>query len=154
MSKRLCKISILILLIVLLMGLAACNASGTDNEYNVNGESGNSLEVFINKLLGISNAPPQYNVTFYTGPGKNVATQTASIVEEEPKTSLDNHDFGGWYYNSDFTGSRVSFPFNVPHDITLYARYYRQYSIMFETNGGSSLDRLREIGRASCRERV
>ncbi len=66
------------------------------------------------------------------------------VITEEPKTSLENHTFLGWYLESDFK-TKVTFPFKVTKDITLYA-YLKSnveeetYTVQFNTNGGSVVE--------------
>ncbi len=85
-----------------------------------------------------------FTVTFKTNGGLPVPSVKTDVIEEEPKTSLENHTFLGWYLESNFK-TKVTFPFVVTEDVTLYA-YLRDdspeetYTVTFETNGGSAVD--------------
>lgn len=86
----------------------------------------------------------KYTVTFKTNGGLPVPSMKTDVITEEPKTSLENHTFLGWYLESDFK-TKVTFPFKVTKDITLYA-YLKSnveeetYTVQFNTNGGSAVE--------------
>lgn len=136
------KICILILTFLLLVSLASCNAL----QPNAGAESQEIgvMQNFFLQLLGIQNSPGDvYDVDFFVGAGKNVKSVRTNLIEKEPETSLAYNDFGGWYDNGQYTGKRIVFPYTVTRDMTLYARWYKHYSISFETNGGKELDSIR-----------
>ncbi len=134
------KICVLILSSLLLLSLASCNVSrhsGTDSQ------APNSLQEMIVNLLGIQNSQDAvYDVDFFVGAGKNVKSVRTNRIEKEPETSLAYYDFGGWYDNGKYQGKRITFPYIVTKDMTLYAKWYKHYSITFETNGGKELENL------------
>ncbi len=134
------KIYILILTFLLLFGLASCNASRSGPE----AQNSDGLQTFFKNLLGIQNSDAQvYDVDFFVGNGKNVKSVRTDRIEKEPETSLAHYDFGGWYDNSQYQGKRITFPYEVTRNMTLYAKWYKHYSVSFETNGGEELDDLR-----------
>jgi uncharacterized repeat protein (TIGR02543 family) len=133
------KLCVLLLSIILLSGLVACNPSRSFEQST----NANSLEKFLISVLGIQNSEGVYDVDFFTGGGKNVRSMRTSVIEKEPETTLSYYDFGGWYENSDYSGERIKFPYTVTRNMTLYAKWYKQYSVSFETNGGKELDSIR-----------
>lgn len=86
----------------------------------------------------------KYTVTFKTNGGLPVPSVKTDVIQEEPVTSLENHTFLGWYLESDFK-TKVTFPFKVTKDLTLYA-YLKSnieeetYTVQFQTNGGSAVE--------------
>ena len=70
--------------------------------------------------------------------GEGIALPGSSDVTKE------GYNFGGWYANSDFSGSPVT---NIGstdrYDKTYYAKWNaNQYTITFDTNGGSNIDSI------------
>ena len=67
----------------------------------------------------------------------------------------DGYTFGGWYTTPNFAeDSRVEIPGYVPtHNCFLYAKWIpgnlKQYTVTFETNGGSALDPI-SVVRGAC----
>ena len=87
-----------------------------------------------------------YTVTFETNGGSSVTTlNNVSSIATEPHTSLAGYDFDGWFAASDFSGGRISFPYTVTQNITLYAKWTAIYTVTFETNGGTSVTTLNNI---------
>nr|MDE6656118.1 InlB B-repeat-containing protein [Anaeroplasmataceae bacterium] len=84
-----------------------------------------------------------FTVTFKTNGGLPVSSMKTDVIETEPITSLENHTFMGWYEDSDFK-TKVTFPYVVTKDITLFA-YLKPndpdvtYTVKFDTNGGSAV---------------
>ena len=65
-----------------------------------------------------------YSVTFVTNGGSFVAALTnVTSISTEPYTSRSGYDFDGWFAASDFSGSRITFPYAVTEDNTLYAKW-------------------------------
>jgi len=68
--------------------------------------------------------PDFYTVTFVTNGGSSVAALTeVTSIPSEPSTSRPGYDFDGWFTASNFSGSRITFPYTVTGDITLYAKW-------------------------------
>ena len=82
-----------------------------------------------------------YFVTFVTNGGSSVAALTGTSISVEPSTSRYGYDFDGWFINPGFSGSRITFPYALTQDITLYAKWkpasLQTYNVTFVTNGGS-----------------
>lgn len=65
-----------------------------------------------------------FKVTFVTNEGTAVAELTnCKTIETEPTTSRAGYTFKGWYTNAELSGNRVTFPFTVTADTTLYASW-------------------------------
>lgn len=65
-----------------------------------------------------------FKVTFVTNEGTTVAELTnCKTIETEPTTSRAGYTFKGWYTNAELSGDKVTFPFTVTADTTLYASW-------------------------------
>ncbi|MCF7930801.1 MAG: InlB B-repeat-containing protein [Acholeplasmataceae bacterium] len=84
----------------------------------------------------------QYIITFNSNEGSEVAAVTqdyASIVTAPVEPTKEGYTFGGWYADSAFEVA-YSFTTTPAEDIIVYAKWnINQYSITFESNGGSSV---------------
>lgn len=83
----------------------------------------------------------QYSITFETNGGNNFSSQTYDYAESLilPTPIKTGHTFASWY--TDF-GLTQAFTLNTmpASNLTLYAKWtINQYTITFETNGGSSV---------------
>jgi uncharacterized repeat protein (TIGR02543 family) len=80
-----------------------------------------------------------YTVTFETGEGSAVASQTVSYGEKAIRPAADptceGYEFAGWYADEACT---VEFDFStsITADTTVYARFMRKVSITFDVAGG------------------
>ncbi len=91
-----------------------------------------------------------YVVSFNTNGGNNLKSQnvykgnTAEIPQTPVREGTDEYyySFEGWYLNSSLT-QEYSFDMPITKNITLYAKWskvdYPKYTIIFESNGGSSV---------------
>jgi uncharacterized repeat protein (TIGR02543 family) len=66
-----------------------------------------------------------YQVSFDTDGGSAVApiTNVTSIDAPTPEPTKDGQLFRGWFDNAGFNGNRISFPYAVTQDTTLYAKW-------------------------------
>ena len=80
-----------------------------------------------------------YTVKFVTNGGSTVTEQKTGYIESEPITTKTDFGFGGWYLDADFTEeNRVSFPYTVTDDISLYAKWTaEQCTITYYSNGAT-----------------
>ena len=80
-----------------------------------------------------------YTVKFVTNGGSAVTELKTGYIETEPITTKTDFGFGGWYLDADFTEeSRVSFPYTVTDDISLYAKWTaEQCTITYYSNGAT-----------------
>jgi len=81
-----------------------------------------------------------YRVEFSVNGGTAVQSVRTDIIKEVPYTSRSDYTFGGWYLNSDFSGNPVSFPLDIKEDTTLYAKWFQEFTVTFETNGGDEIE--------------
>ena len=107
-----------------------------------------SVLFFVFALIGCSFSE-EYEVRFETNGGtsvSNIIVEAGSVIEA-PQTSKEGHTLDGWYtsINQGITLDERWFFLNntVTHDITLYAKWeVNQYTIIFDSAGGSSVDNL------------
>ena len=65
-----------------------------------------------------------YQVTFETNGGSAIASLQTGYIESSPATTKTDASLEGWYTDSECTtASKVSFPYTVTGDITLYAKW-------------------------------
>ena len=91
-----------------------------------------------------------YTVTFETNGGSPIASKSLSKIDAEPITTRENYDFAGWYDNAELSGSRITFPYTLTKDTTLYAKWSEKqsgnpsqgYTVTFVTNGGSAVAQM------------
>lgn len=96
-----------------------------------------------------------YTVRFQTNGGSTVSDQTViekGVVNKPVNPVKEGYAFVGWYIDESFT---ISYDFNtqVKNNLVLYAKWERiqdgTYFVIFESNGGSSIERQR-ITAGSC----
>ena len=80
-----------------------------------------------------------FTVTFVTNGGTAVTEQRTGYIEKEPPTTKTDCGFGGWYLDSDFTeGNKVTFPYTVAGNVTLYAKWTAvQCTVTYYANGAT-----------------
>ena len=84
-----------------------------------------------------------YTVSFNSNGGTEVSSIKTGILQEIPFTEKENYEFAGWYANSSLSGEKISVPYTVTQDITLYAKWLPTYLVTLETNGGSEIASFR-----------
>ena len=80
-----------------------------------------------------------YRVSFETNGGTSLESYRTDKIDFIPTIQKEDATFAGWYTPSSFSGTAISFPFEVSDDVTLYAKWIQNYSVSFETNGGSEI---------------
>lgn len=91
-------------------------------------------------FTAIEDGPKEYRVTFETDGGSDVAPVVASVIETEPVTTKEGHTFRGWYTEDELL-HKVTFPYAVTKDQTLYAGWEKNtYRVHFELNGGTGVE--------------
>lgn len=88
---------------------------------------------FFSKLTGL------YQVSFETNGGSAVNPVRTSLISSVPFTEKTDETFAGWYTDSSFTGNSIQFPLKITEDRTLYAKWLPNFTVTFETNGGSAI---------------
>ena len=88
---------------------------------------------FFSKLTGL------YQVSFETNGGSAVNPVRTSLISSVPFTEKTDETFAGWYTDSSFTGNSIQFPLKITEDRTLYAKWLSNFTVTFETNGGSAI---------------
>ena len=80
-----------------------------------------------------------YNVHFELNGGTGVTDSKTNKIEKEPLPTKDGYTFLGWYLEENFI-NKVTFPFEVTKDQTLYAKWEENtYNVHFELNGGTGV---------------
>ena len=91
----------------------------------------------------VNEKPKEFKVSFDSNGGSKVEDVVTSIIESEPYTTRDGYTFLGWYLEESFI-NKVTFPFEVTKDQTLYAKWEENtYNIHFELNGGTGVTDLK-----------
>lgn len=83
----------------------------------------------------VNEEPKEFKVSFDSNGGSKVEDVVTSIIESEPYTTRDGYTFLGWYLEKSFI-NKVTFPFEVKKDQTLYAKWEEKIpaSISFNVN--------------------
>lgn len=84
-----------------------------------------------------------YTLSFNSNGGTEVSSIKTGVLQEIPFTEKENYEFAGWYANSSLSGEKISVPYIVTQDITLYAKWLPTYLVTLETNGGSEIASFR-----------
>jgi len=83
-----------------------------------------------------------YTVTFETNGGSaidSLIVAEGGTMAEPTAPTKAGYTFDGWFTDSDLTTPAV-FPLTITADITLYANWTVNYTVTFDTNGGSAID--------------
>ncbi|MDE5899658.1 MAG: InlB B-repeat-containing protein [Treponemataceae bacterium] len=81
----------------------------------------------------------KYTVAFDTGGGTAVASVTAHTISAPPRTpEKDGFTFGGWYMDGALSEA-AAFPLELDGDTTLYAKWLKNFTVIFEANGGTAV---------------
>ena len=79
----------------------------------------------------------KYTVRFDTDGGTYVSDMIVSVIDRSPETTKDGYEFEGWYTDKTFS-NKISFPYEVTEDLTLYAKWEKnKYTVRFDTDGGT-----------------
>ena len=91
----------------------------------------------------VNEEPKEFKVSFDSNGGSKVEDVVTSIIESEPYTTRDGYTFLGWYLEESFI-NKVTFPFEVTKNQTLYAKWEENtYNVHFELNGGAGVTDLK-----------
>ena len=100
-----------------------------------------SVYAYYKKIGGSEPEQPQeYTVIFEVDHGTPIAPITTSRIDEEPQTTRDGYTFAGWYTDKTFS-NKISFPYEVTEDQTLYAKWTQSGSekIVFSVDANGVL---------------
>lgn len=80
-----------------------------------------------------------FTVTFVTNGGTAVPALQTGFINTEPITTKNDFSFAGWYLDADFSeGNKVTFPYIVTGDVTLYAKWKAfQCTVTYMANGAT-----------------
>lgn len=132
--KKLSVVMTIILSIVMMFSLTACNDENLSAELDVAYEKIDELNNMIDELnqsindlstsiteKGTEQELPKHKVRFITS-GSEVSEMTVNSIMYSPTTIKNNHYFVGWYYDAE-TICPVTFPLSVNSEMTLYAKF-------------------------------
>ena len=82
----------------------------------------------------------KYTVRFDTDDGTYVSDMIVSVIDRLPETTKDGYEFEGWYTDKTFS-NKISFPYEVTEDLTLYAKWTQSGSekIVFSVDANGVL---------------
>ena len=82
----------------------------------------------------------KYTVRFDTDGGTYVSDMIVSVIDRSPETTKDEYEFEGWYTDKTFS-NKISFPYEVTEDLTLYAKWTQSGSekIVFSVDANGVL---------------
>ena len=84
-----------------------------------------------------------YTVSFNSNGGTEISSIKTGVIQELPFTEKENYEFAGWFISSSLSGEKITAPYTVTQDITLYAKWLPTYLVTFETYGGSEIASFR-----------
>lgn len=85
----------------------------------------------------------EFTVSFDTCGGDKMDSITTSIITSEPIPTRYGYTFLGWYLENNYI-SKVTFPYEVTQNITLYAKWEKNtYNVHFELNGGEGVSDIK-----------
>lgn len=82
---------------------------------------------------------PVFKVTFVTNGGTAIAPKKTTALKVFPTSERSGYTLVAWYFDEELT-ENVSFPLELTQSMTLYARWEKNYTIAFESNGGTNLE--------------
>ena len=82
----------------------------------------------------------KYTVRFDTDGATYVSDMIVSVIDRSPETTKDGYEFEGWYTDKTFS-NKISFPYEVTEDLTLYAKWTQSGSekIVFSVDANGVL---------------
>ena len=80
-----------------------------------------------------------HKVTFESNGGSTLESYRTKRIEKSPSVTKDDATFSGWFESSDFSGEKISFPYEVQKDTVLYAKWLQRYAVHFVSNGGREI---------------
>lgn len=80
----------------------------------------------------------KYTVSFDSDGGTAVTPVTVHTLSASPTVKKDGFTFVGWYTDGTFAELAV-FPLELDSDVTLYAKWQRNFTVTFDTNGGTAV---------------
>ncbi|MDE6302939.1 MAG: leucine-rich repeat protein, partial [Clostridia bacterium] len=94
-----------------------------------------------NDNTNIPTFPDKHTVTYVTNGGSELESEECISIANSPTTQKEHYVFDGWYTSSDLdSSSRVSFPYTVTEDVTLYAKWVPcEYSANITIHGGGKI---------------
>lgn len=79
-----------------------------------------------------------YSLNFQPNGGHQVSDITTAIVTSLPSPERDGYSFGGWYKDETLQ-TPVKLPLTLSQNTTFYAKWHKNYTVTFNSVGGSSI---------------
>ena len=101
-----------------------------------------NINVYANYLFK-EEPVKEFTVSFDTCGGDKMDSLTTSIISSEPIPTRYGYTFLGWYLENTYI-NKVTFPYKVTQNITLYAKWEKnKYNVHFELNGGEGVSDIK-----------
>lgn len=94
---------------------------------------------------------PTYLVSFETDGGSEIASFRARSVESVTNPEKSGFSFIAWYTDSSLS-KKAEFPLTLTTDITFYAEYKENFTVTFESNGGTAVSDVNSYVVENCPE--
>ena len=82
---------------------------------------------------------PAFTVTFETNGGSLLESKRTVIIRLPPYSEKVGFSLVGWYFDEECT-EQVSFPLQITRTMKLYAKWARNFTVTYESNGGSHIE--------------
>lgn len=107
---------------------------------SIDGSGGYPNEIVLQAV-----AYTKSNITYNLNGGSNPVSNPNIYYEGKEVITLadatkDGYTFDGWYKDAEFTTKVTSIPTTQTGDITLYAKFLKNYKITYDLNGGTNGD--------------
>lgn len=84
---------------------------------------------------------PTYLVTFETNGGSEIPSYRARKIDALASSEKQGFSFVGWWTDGSFT-KKANVPCEISTDITFYAKFEKNYTVTFNTNGGGAVQEI------------
>jgi uncharacterized repeat protein (TIGR02543 family) len=83
-----------------------------------------SIDIYVEGGTVVPPNPNQYTLTLVYGNGSaNGNIVSSGVITSIPTPTYAGHTFLGWYTQSNFSGSAITFPFTISANTTIYAKW-------------------------------
>ena len=88
----------------------------------------------------------EYTLKFEPNGGKSIASiKVTDTVQYLPTPTRQGYQFDGWYYDGAFK-QKATAPLTIQKNTTLYAKWIKQYTVSFFSNGGTEVNEIITLG--------
>ena len=138
MKRKRVLVAVIATLIALLLvcTLFACTPDSTEQPSGDDTQGGGNTPGDGDKPAPENPSETSYTVTFVTNGGSDVPPFNGTTVQSEPQTQRSGFVFAGWFASADFSTARITFPYTLSADITLYAKWDKEATAYTQTTLG------------------